>query len=154
MSASLKRSGTRCSSRVNSGVFWSLCDGSSDRSFMMGPLSYFSFQPLLLLLLFIVVIIINSIIITFFKYENQQTALLNTCILVLFDTITITSFTCTLYLNTTTHRAECLTCTFRANCGSARLFRAQVPVSGTGKKGGVGSKGKPPALAGTRDRNR
>ena len=33
-------------------------------------------------------------------------------------------------------RSECLTCTFRASCCSARLSRAQVPLSGTGKKGG------------------
>ena len=37
-------------------------------------------------------------------------------------------------------RSECLTCTFRAGCCSARLSRAQVPtspvpLSGTGKKG-------------------
>ena len=38
-------------------------------------------------------------------------------------------------------RSECLTCTFRASCCSARLSRAQVrtspvPLSGTGTKGG------------------
>ena len=54
-------------------------------------------------------------------------------------------------------------CTFRASCCSARLSRAHVPLSGTGKKvcggGGGGSNGVPLALAGTReyeqsDRNR
>ena len=61
-------------------------------------------------------------------------------------------------------RSECLTCTFRASCCSARLSRAQVPtfagsfVQDRKQKGG-GSKGVPPALAGAReyeqpDRNR
>ena len=61
-------------------------------------------------------------------------------------------------------RSECLTCTFRASCCSARLSRAQVPDSAgssvrvRGEKVG-GSKWGPPALAGTReyeqsDRNR
>ena len=60
---------------------------------------------------------------------------------------------------------ECLTCTFRASCCSARLSRAQVraftgsSVQDRKKKGGGGRKGGPPALAGTReyeqsDRNR
>ena len=64
-------------------------------------------------------------------------------------------------------RSECLTCTFRASCCSARLSRAQVPAfagssvrdrgGGGGKVGG--NKEGPPALTGTReyeqsDRNR
>ena len=52
-------------------------------------------------------------------------------------------------------RSECLTCTFRASCCSARLSRAQVPAFAGSyvrdrKKGG-GSKGRPSALAGTRE---
>ena len=52
-------------------------------------------------------------------------------------------------------RSECLTCTFRASCCSARLSRAHVPaLAGSSvrdrKKGGR-SKGEPPALAGTRE---
>ena len=60
-------------------------------------------------------------------------------------------------------RSECLTCTFRASCCSARLSGAQVEAFAGStvrdmKKGG-GSIGGPPALAGTReyeqsDRNR
>ena len=52
-------------------------------------------------------------------------------------------------------RSECLTCIFRARCCSSRLSRAQVPdFAGSSlrdreKRGG--SKGEPPALAGTRD---
>ena len=51
-------------------------------------------------------------------------------------------------------RSECLTCTFRASCCSARLSQAQVPafpsssVRDMTKKGG-GSKGGPPALQGS-----
>ena len=61
-------------------------------------------------------------------------------------------------------------CTFRTSCCSARQSRAQVPLrrflcpgqgggGGGGGEGGGGSKGRPPALAGTReyeqsDRNR
>ena len=37
--------GARCSSMVR--AFCSWCDGSSDRSFVVDPLSYFSFQPVL-----------------------------------------------------------------------------------------------------------
>ena len=33
-------------------------------------------------------------------------------------------------------RSVCLTCTFRASCCSARLSRAQVPLSGTGENSG------------------
>ena len=60
-------------------------------------------------------------------------------------------------------RSECLTCTFRAGCCSARLSRAQVPAfagsSVRNRKKGEGSKGERPALAGIReyeqsDRNR
>ena len=61
-------------------------------------------------------------------------------------------------------RSECLTCTFRASCCSARLSRAHaLAFAGSSiqdrKKKGGGSKGGPPALAGTReyeqsDRNR
>ena len=49
-------------------------------------------------------------------------------------------------------RSECLTCTFRANCCSARLSWEQVPaffdsfVRDREKKGGG-----PPALVGTRE---
>ena len=39
-------SGARCSSVVRAFVR-SWCDGSSDRSFIVEPLSYFSFQPML-----------------------------------------------------------------------------------------------------------
>ena len=40
-------------------------------------------------------------------------------------------------------RSECLTCTYRARCCSARLSRAQVPapLSGKGENRGGGSKG-------------
>ena len=50
-------------------------------------------------------------------------------------------------------RSECLTCTSRAICCSARLSRTQVPVplSWIGKKRGGESKGGPPALVGTRE---
>ena len=62
-------------------------------------------------------------------------------------------------------RSECLTCTFRASCCSARLSQVQVPspvpLSGTEKKRreGVRGGGGLPALADTReyeqsDRNR
>ena len=37
--------GARCSSVVKSVCSW--CDGSSDQSFMVDPLSYFSFQSVL-----------------------------------------------------------------------------------------------------------
>ena len=54
--------------------------------------------------------------------------------------------------------SECLTCTFRASCCSARLSRAPVltftgsSVQDRKKKGGGGSKkGGPPAVAGTRE---
>ena len=40
-----KHTGARCSSVGKSVRSW--CDGSSDRSFMVDPLSYFSFQPVL-----------------------------------------------------------------------------------------------------------
>ena len=54
-------------------------------------------------------------------------------------------------------KSECLTCTFRTSCCSARLSRAQVPVF-TGSSvqdsiegGGGGEKRGAPALAGTRE---
>ena len=43
-------------------------------------------------------------------------------------------------------RAECLTCTFRASCCSARLSRALEKKDGGGGGGGVA-----PALTGTRE---
>ena len=56
-------------------------------------------------------------------------------------------------------RSECLTCTFRASCCSARLSGAQEPAFASSSvwdreiKAG-GSKGVPPAQAGTRERER
>ena len=52
-------------------------------------------------------------------------------------------------------RSECLTCTFRASCCSARLSRAQVPdaLSGTRVKKGRDKVGGPSALAGSREGN-
>ena len=62
-------------------------------------------------------------------------------------------------------RSECLTCTFRASCCSARLSRAHAlafagsSIQDRKKKRGEGVRGGPSALAGTReyeqsDRNR
>ena len=54
-------------------------------------------------------------------------------------------------------RSECLTCTFRASCCSARLSRAQVPaftdssVQDRKKNWGRSKGGGLPALVGTRE---
>ena len=55
-------------------------------------------------------------------------------------------YLCAIQLKSGQARSECLTCTFRASCCSARLSWAQipafaVPLSGTGNKRGEGVKG-------------